>query len=103
MFGMSSEEFWEQDPQLYWSFRTFYLKEKEIEQKANLEQLKYMSWLNGFTTYIACSTSLNNALSKSKKEYPKYEEIFGGEKAKPKTEKEIGLQVQNDFNYWARK
>ena len=102
MFGMSSEEFWEQDPQLYWSFRTFYLKQKEIEQQQNLEQLKYSSWLNGFTNYIACSISLNNALSKNKREYPKYNEIFH-EENNTKKQKNINLQVQKEFNFWARK
>ena len=65
-------------------------------------ELKYNSWLNGFTTYIACSTSLNNALSKNKREYPKYNEIFQ-EKVENKKPKDIDLQVQEEFNYWARK
>jgi len=105
MFGMSSEEFWEQDPKLYWAFRTFYLKQKEIEQNEKKEYIKYMTWLNGNMTYIAQSTALNNAFSKSKKEFPKYEKIFSienREKEKIKTQNEINIQVQNEFNQWAR-
>ena len=37
MFGMSSDEFWEQDPKLYWAYRTFYLKQKEIEHTERQE------------------------------------------------------------------
>lgn len=101
---MSSEEFWEQDPQLYWAFRTFYLKQKENEQKQNLEKLKYTSWLNGYSTYIAHTISLNNAFSKTKQKYPKYNEMFGEEekKVKKKTQNEINKQVQAEFNAWAR-
>ena len=43
MFGMSSTDFWEGDPQLYWAYRTFYLKQKEMEA----EQTKYNAWLLG--------------------------------------------------------
>lgn len=105
MFGMSSEEFWEQDPQLYWAFRTFYLKKLEVEQKNNLERLKYESWLNGFTTYIAQSISLGNAFSKQKQHYPSYDKMFGDtpkKKEKVKSQNEINKQVQAEFNAWAR-
>lgn len=105
MFGMSSEDFWEQDPKLYWSFRTFYLKKKEDEQKENIEYLKYLSWLNGNMTYMAQSTALNNAFSKTKREFPNYDKVFGEEKRekqKKKTKNEINIQVQNEFNQWAR-
>lgn len=103
MFGMSSEEFWEQDPQLYWAFRTFYLKQKEVEQKYNLEKLQYESWLNGYTTYIAESTSLHNAFSKQKHNFPSYKELFEpNKKEKKKTQNEINKHVQAEFNAWAR-
>ena len=104
MFGMSSEEFWEQDPKLYWAFRTFYLKQKEYESKEKVEYLKYASWLNGNMTYTATATALNNAFSKTKAKFPQYDEIFGKEKKKekPKTQNEINKIVQEEFNQWAR-
>ena len=44
---MSSKEFWEDDPQLYWAYQTFYLKKQEIEfAKDN----QYM-WLKGMYIY----------------------------------------------------
>lgn len=105
MFGMSSQEFWEEDPQLYWAYRTFYLKKIEVEQKLKYEFLKYDSWLKGNMNYIATSTSLNNAFSKSKHEYPKYDKVFDKEKQnenKKLTKEEINIKVQEEFNAWAR-
>lgn len=104
MFGMSSDEFWEQDPKLYWAYRTFYLKQKEIENTEKQEYIKYEAWLNGNITYIATSTALNNAFSKQKRNFPTYNEMFAKtEKVeKKKTKNEINKQVQEEFNAWAR-
>lgn len=104
MFGMSSKEFWEDDPKLYWAYRTFYLKKMEAEQKEKLEFMKYQSWLNGNMTYMATSIALNNAFSKQSKTFPSFEETFEKEveEQKPKTRKEVELEVQAEFNAWAR-
>lgn len=70
-----------------------------------MEFLKYDSWLKGNLNYNANSISLNNAFSKQKKEFPKYEEVFKIEKKKNNkklTENEINIKVQNEFNAWAR-
>ena len=70
-----------------------------------MEFLKYDSWLKGNLHYNANSISLNNAFSKQKKEFPKYEEVFKIEKKKNNkklTENEINIKVQNEFNAWAR-
>lgn len=104
MFGMSSREFWEEDPQLYWAYRTFYLQ--KIKNEA--EELNYKSWLEGSYTYLAVSIALNNAFSKNKKEYPK--ELLGATKEKTKTdlqekmekEKDKNIRQQLEYNYWAR-
>ena len=101
---MSSKEFWEEDPQLYWSYRTFYIKKMEQEAK----KINYVCWLEGNYNCLATSVSLNNAFSKKKIEYPK--EPLGEEKNKSKTkfqkelEKEKNPDVRNqmEFNYWAR-
>lgn len=104
MFGMSSDEFWEQDPKLYWAYRTFYLKQKEIENKEKIELIKYEAWLNGNFTYTATSTALNNAFSKQKRKFPTYDEVFEKEQntKKKKSTNEINKQVQAEFNAWAR-
>ena len=101
---MSSKEFWEEDPQLYWSYRTFYMK--KMEQEA--ERINYTCWLEGNYNCLATSIALNNAFSKKKIDYPK--EPLGNEKSKPKTElqqkleeiKDVNVRNQMEFNYWAR-
>ena len=40
---MSAEEFWKDDPQLFVSYRTFYIKKKEDE----MEEMDYKCWLQG--------------------------------------------------------
>ena len=104
MYGMSRKEFWEDDPQLYWAYRTFYLKKQEIEQKEKMEYMKYNSWLEGNMNCMATSIALNNSFSKTKKEYPKYDKVFEYEKTNNKklTKNEINIKVQEEFNAWAR-
>lgn len=97
MFGMSSEEFWEEDPQLYWAYRTFYLKRKEEE----IELMKHSSWLQGELNYIGFKIALSKVFKSNNIEYPKFEEIFK-EEEKKKTTNEVNLRVQEEFNAWAR-
>lgn len=101
MFGMSSKEFWEDDPQLYWAYRTFYLKQREVVQ----EDLKYEAWLKGSMNTVATSIAINNGFSSQKREYPKFEEIFGNtteNNNKKLSKKDIDKQVLDEFNAWAR-
>jgi hypothetical protein len=106
MFGMTSEEFWEDDPQLYWSYRISFMKKLEMEQQQQTEYIKYNSWLNGNMNFIAHSTSLGNAFSKGKKnDFPAYEKVFKKEEKKTikkLTKKEINNKVQYEYNNWAR-
>lgn len=103
MFGMSSEDFWENDPKLYWAYRTFYLKNKENE----FEQMRYDAWLKGSMNYMAVSYSLNNAFNKQKASYPSYGELcedINNKKEKQKlTKNDINLIAQNEYAYWARR
>lgn len=100
MFGMSSTEFWEDDPQLYWAYRTFYLKKKETDY----EEMKYDAWLKGSMDYIAVSTALNNAFSKQRANYPTFDELFKGNKQEHKelTKQEVDRIAQEQFISWAR-
>lgn len=108
MFGMTSEQFWEDDPQLYWSYQIFYKRKLELEQQQTLEYIKYSSWLNGNMNFTAHSLSLANSLGKGKKnEFPDYNKIFKEnekkeEKQKLLTKQEINIKVQEEFNAWAR-
>lgn len=104
MFGMSSKEFWEDDPQLYWAYRISFLKTKEIEG----EELNYKCWLEGSYTFLATSIALNNAFAKKKLEFPKEPYGKGNKKEKTKLqlelekEKDKNIRQQMEYNYWAR-
>lgn len=103
MFGMSSEDFWENDPKLYWAYRTFYLKQKETEY----EQMRYDAWLKGSMNYMAVSFAINNAFNKQKQSYPTYEELCKEtnkqKENKKLTNNDIDAIAQEQFNYWARR
>lgn len=102
MFGMSSTDFWENDPQLYWAYRTFYLKQREVER----EDLKYEVWLRGSIDFMATSLAIKNNFSNNGKPYPTYDELFGEENINKEqtklTKKDIDKQIINEFNAWAR-
>lgn len=114
MFGMSSKEFWEEDPQLYWAYRFSYEKQIEFEQKKEMEQLKLACWLQGKASEVAVSIALNNAFSKSKKHFPTYKEFF--KEANETKDNAVKAQLATllngvedkeergriEFEYWAR-
>lgn len=98
---MSSYDFWENDPQLYWAYRTFYLKQKEVER----EEMKYDSWLKGSINFMATSMAIQNGFGNGNNKYPSYDELFNGseeETAKKKTKKDIDIEVQEENIAWAR-
>lgn len=93
MFGMSSTDFWENDPQLYWAYRTFYLKKRELDT----EDTKYSAWLDGNMQSMGVSVALKNAFGKGEPvSFPNYDETFA---PVPKEE----LSPEEEFIYWARK
>ena len=74
---MSADEFWRDDPQLFVSYRTFYINKKKQE----MEELDYKCWLQGNYIHRGNGTLvgtlikvLGNMFSKHKdnKELPEY-------------------------------
>jgi len=103
MFGMSEKEFWEDDPQLYWAYQTFYLKKKEND----LEEMNYNAWLKGIYVLSALNQSLSGVFGKqgqSKDIYPKEPINFKQEKQNKKeyTKEEKEEHYVQEFNSWAR-
>ena len=102
MFGMTEKEFWEDDPQLYWSYQTFYLKKKEME----IEENNYNAWLQGIYVLSALNQSLSGVFGKGKgtKIYPEKPLNFNEvkEEAKKLNKKEKEDLMIEDFNRWAR-
>lgn len=113
MFGMSSTEFWEEEPQLYWAYRFSFMKKQEIEQQSKIEQMRLNCWLQGKINTLAFSIALNNAFSKKHLDFPDYNKLFKEQSVEDtKAYKDIEEQMEGvednnelreiEFNYWAR-
>lgn len=59
LYGMTSNEFWNEDPELFWSYRLFY------EQKEKNEDFK--QWKQGYYIFNAVEISLYNNFTDFKK------------------------------------
>lgn len=100
MFGMSSKEFWEDDPQLYWAYQTFYLE----KQKQDFDRNNQYMWLQGMYIYEGVSVALHNLFSKTNKTYTSKPYDLGikqSQEEKPKTEN-IDEKVMKINNSWSR-
>ena len=95
---MSSKEFWEEDPQLYWAYQTFYLKQQEMKFDRDNQ---YM-WLQGMYIYEGICVALNNAFQKTQKTYSEKPYDFDKKIEKPKTKEEIDNIVLQKNNSWSR-
>ena len=100
LIGMSYEQFWEDDPQLYWLYETAYNYKKEMEFKEN----NYLAWLQGQYNLMAFRQVMSDSFSKNNRNiYPK---VPFGEKereeeltSKQKLEKfkQIAARFNDDF------
>jgi hypothetical protein len=101
---MSSTDFWENDPQLYWAYRTFYLR----KQGYDIENMKYNAWLNGNMQSLGTQIAIGKTFGKNHQvQFPQYKELFENveepqKETKPLTKEEKNRLVQEEFNSWAR-
>ncbi len=98
---MTDKEFWEDDPQLYWSYHIFYQKKMEMER----EQIKYNCWLQGNLNCMAQTIAIANSFGKDneKVEFPDFDKLFNNKaEQKEKTPEEIDNYVHELNNAWAR-
>lgn len=96
IYGMSYDEFWFKDPELFFSYRFSYLKSVEIER----ERINYTAWLNGLYNYEAHSLSLANAFGDKKtvkQNYPDKPHDLNGNKKVNTEEEFLGVR-----NFWSR-
>ena len=57
IYGMSYDEFWKKDPQLFYSFRFSYYEKLKLEREIS----NYNAWLNGLYTYKAYNVVMYNS------------------------------------------
>lgn len=97
IYGMSYDEFWNKDPELFFSYRFSFMKKVEIDQ----EKINYQAWLNGLYNYVAHATALSNAFGGNSRQRVDYlhEPInFNEPKTKVDTEEKF-LDVRK---FWSR-
>jgi hypothetical protein len=84
MFGMSTQEFWKEDPDLLWTYRKVYTDKFKVQREISNQT----AWINGMYVYKALNVALYNSFKKKEEalaEYPdKPYELDSG-----KTEEEI--------------
>ena len=57
---MPIAEFWEEEPDLLWTYRKSYIEQKKMES----EMMNYNAWLNGLYVYDAISVVAHNLFAK---------------------------------------
>lgn len=98
MYGMTSQEFWYDDPSLMWSYRIFF----ENKQKYESQIMNHNAWLNGLYVFDAVSKSIANAFRKSGSQAISYmDSPIDFDKKQEKKEK-ISTKAKAHFNYWAK-
>lgn len=59
-FGMSTQEFWHEEPDLLWTYRKVYMDKLKIQNKLDNQQ----AWRIGLYVYEAVAVVIHNALRK---------------------------------------
>ena len=88
---MSSKEFWNDNPDLFWAYRfSYYNKQKNKQQEMN-----YNAWLQGAYIYEAVSVALNNAFNKQKVSYAKIPYCMGLKENKEKKADDVVIKLKD--------
>lgn len=62
-YGMSANEFWEGNPDLFWAYRFSYYTKMKSEQ----ENMNFQAWLQGAYIHEAVSVAIANNFGKGKR------------------------------------
>lgn len=105
--GMTSEEFWKDDPRLFSS----YMKAYEEKRKREYETINYSNWLQGLYNFDGSNKALTSfgygflagKENPNKESYPsKPYDLFGKEKEnKIKERQKMRELSQKTLNFWA--
>lgn len=98
IYGMSYDDFWYKDPELFFSYRFSYFKKLEIDQK----KINYDSWLKGLYAYEAHTIALAKVLggkNASNVEYPTEPHNFDSVKVSHENKEEKFLKTRG---FWSR-
>jgi len=83
---MPLQEFWNDDPDLLWTYRNLYIQRMEQDIKLQQEIINYQSWLQGLYIQRAIVSSFHEKINY----YDKPIDF----NAKPKTKQEIAQRIK---------
>lgn len=98
IYGMSYDDFWYKDPELFFSYRFSYLKKLEIDQK----KINYEAWLKGLYAFEAHTVALAKAFggkNSQSAEYPKKPHDFDHVSTSEENKEDKFLKTRN---FWSR-
>lgn len=84
-FGMSTQEFWHEDPDLLWTYRKVYMDKLKIKNELDNQQ----AWRIGLYVYEAVAIVMHNSFRKEGQVAQNYTEKPYEFNQKPKTQKEL--------------
>ena len=103
---MTSEEFWKDDPKLFYSYQKAYIEKTKREYTT----INYSNWLQGLYIYDGFRKSLRDfgysfiagKMNPEREAYPsKPYDIFEEEDKKEREKKEAQKRNQESLNFWA--
>ncbi len=94
-FGMSTREFWEDNPDLLWAYRKSYIDKIKLQQETD----NFNAWLNGLYVFNAVNTSMYNNLVRKETQQPLnyIEKPYDFSKSKEDYEKEKVEERENSI------
>lgn len=101
-FGMTSIEFWQYDPNLFSSYRTFYIN----KQKRQSEIDNNNAWLFGLYTNHALNVTLSNMFSEKGSKTTNYLEKpidFSETKTRKENNNDLEAKLMANLRHYARK
>ena len=60
---MPLQEFWNDEPDLLWTYRNSYMRKTEEEAKLQKEMMNTSAWLQGYYTYIAVISAFSKGVN----------------------------------------
>lgn len=99
---MTSKEFWQDDPNLFSSYRTFYINKYKKQSEIDNNN----AWLFGLYTNIALNTSLSNMWKKNGEEPTMYLDKpidFNGTVSNEQKEVDIEAKLKANLEHFAKR
>lgn len=90
MYGMTPDQFWHDEAELFWAYRTSFLEKQRLE----MEKTNISLWLSGLYNLRAMTVIETHG----KSNYPEEPFDLSGGKVRDEEKKQIDLKAENERN-----